>query len=152
MKVEDLIIELREVIDDARTLPLSGGKTVVDADHIRDILDEIEDTLPQEIRQSKAIVADRAKIVSDAKKEAESIVRVAEDRKKQLVSQNEIVREAQSEATEIINDAKQKSKEIRKAANDYVEDLMRRTDELMSQQANEVKKIRQSFKASQRKG
>lgn len=70
MKVEDLIIELREVIDDAKTLPLSGGKSVIDADHIKEILDDIEETLPQEVRQAKAIVADRAQIISDAKKRA----------------------------------------------------------------------------------
>lgn len=82
MKVEDLIIELREVIDDAKTLPLSGGKSVIDADHIKEILDDIEETLPQEVRQAKAIVADRAQIISDAKKEGESILRSAEERRK----------------------------------------------------------------------
>ncbi|HIR03320.1 MAG: ATPase [Acutalibacteraceae bacterium] len=152
MKVEDLIIELREVIDDAKTLPLSGGKSVIDAEHVKEILDDIEETLPQEVRQAKAIVADRAQIIADAKKEGESIVRSAEERKKTLVNQNEIVRQAQQEANEIISDAKLKAKEIRKAANEYVEELMRKTDELMTAQANEIKKTRQSLKASQRTG
>ena len=152
MKVEDLIIELIEVIDDAKTLPLSGGKSVIDAEHIKEILDDIEETLPQEVRQAKAIVADRAQIIADAKKEGENIVRSAEERKKTLVNQNEIVRQAQQEASEIISDAKLKAKEIRKAANEYVEELMRKTDELMTAQANEIKKTRQSLKASQRTG
>lgn len=73
MKVEDLIIELREVIDDAKTLPLSGGKSVIDAEHVKEILDDIEETLPQEVRQAKAIVADRAQIIADAKRKAKAL-------------------------------------------------------------------------------
>lgn len=152
MKVEDLIIELREVVEDAKVLPLSGGKCVVDVEHIKEILDDIEETLPQEVRQAKAIVADRSQIIADAKSEAESIVRSAEDRKKSLVTQNEIVRQAQAEANDIISDAKAKSREMRKAVNDYVDDIMKRTDEVLTQQVNEVKKIRQNIKASQRHG
>lgn len=152
MKVEDLIIELREVVEDAKVLPLSGGKCVIDVEHIKEILDDIEETLPQEVRQAKAIVADRSQIIADAKSEAESIVRSAEDRKKSLVTQNEIVRQAQAEANDIISDAKAKSREMRKAVNDYVDDIMKRTDEVLTQQVNEVKKIRQNIKASQRHG
>lgn len=152
MKVEDLVIELREYIEDAKVLPLSGGKCVVDVEHIKEILDDIEETLPQEVRQAKAIVADRSQIIADAKSEAESIVRSAEERKKGLVTQNEIVRQAQAEANEIITDAKAKAREMRKAVNEYVDEMMKRTDELLTQQVNEVKKTRQNIKASQRNG
>lgn len=152
MKVEDLIVELREVVEDAKVMPLSGGKCLVDIDHIKEILDDIDETLPQEVRQAKAIVADRGKILDDAKAEAENIVRSAEDRRKSLVTQNEIVRQAQAEANDIISDAKVKAKEMRKAVNEYVDDIMKRTDEVLTQQVNEVKKTRQSLKASQRTG
>ncbi|HHZ05229.1 MAG TPA: ATPase [Clostridiales bacterium] len=152
MKVEDLIIELREVVDDAKVMPLSGGKCILDIEHVREILDDIEETLPQEVRQAKAIVADRSQIIADAKGEAESIVRSAEERKRSLVTQNEIVRQAQAEANDIITDAKTKAKEMRKAVNEYVDDIMKRTDEILTQQVNEVKKTRQSLKASQRTG
>lgn len=151
MKVEDLIVELREVVEEAKTIPLSGGKMIVNAEQLKDILDDIEDALPQEIRQAKAIVADRATILSDAKKEADSVIKTAEERKKAIVNQNEIVKQAQIEANEIITEARLKSKEIRKASNEYVEELMRKTDEFMTAQTNEIKKTRQNLKASQQK-
>ena len=152
MRVEELIEELREVIGDAKNMPFPGGKIIVEADHVKDILDDIDDNLPQEVRQAKAIVADRAQIIADAKKEAEQIIRNAEERKKTLVNQNEIVRLAQAEANDIINDAHAKSKELRKAANSYIDDLMARTDELMTAQVNELKKARAGLKNSQRSG
>lgn len=68
MRVEELIEELREVIGDAKNMPFSGGKIIVEADHVKDILDDIDDNLPQEVRQAKAIVADRAQIIADAKR------------------------------------------------------------------------------------
>ncbi|MBQ2444617.1 MAG: ATPase [Clostridia bacterium] len=150
MKVEDLLQELRELVEDAKVLPLSGGKCLIDAESIKELLDDIDDTLPQEVRQAKAIVADRQKIMADAKAEAENIIRSAEDKKKSLVTQNEIVRQAQAEANEIISDAKSKSRDMRMAVNDYVEDILRNSEELLTNQVNALKKTRQNIKASQK--
>ena len=146
MKVEDLLLELRETVEDAKVLPLTGGKCLVDVDSLKELLDDIEDALPQEVRQAKAIVADRQKIISDAKVEAESIIRTAEDKKKSLVTQNEIVRQAQAEANEIITDAKLKSRDMRKAVNDYVDEMLRQADEMLTSQVNEIKKTRKTLK------
>ena len=46
MKVEDLLLELRETIEDAKVLPLSGGKSVIDVESLKELLDDIEETLP----------------------------------------------------------------------------------------------------------
>ena len=51
---------------------------------------------------------------------------------------------------ELIAQAQQKFKEMRKASNDYVDDLMRRADESLSENLAELRKTRQSIKASQR--
>lgn len=150
MKIDDLIDELTNVIETAHAMPLSGGRCLVDPERIRSIIFEMRDSLPKELKQAKAIVADRSEIISEAKKEAETIVRSAEDRKKLMLNQNEIVKQAQQQANEIIADAKQKSREIRKASNDYIEDLIKRTDEALSAQLAEVKKTRQSLKATMR--
>lgn len=152
MKAEEIIIELRDAVEGAKTFPLSGGKVVINGEDFKELIDDLEEALPQEVRQAKAIVGDRSQILADAKREAESVVRNAEERKKVLVNQHEIVRQAQAEANEIINDANAKAREIRKAANEYIDDLMKRTDELMTNQVNELKKTRQSLKSSQRTG
>ena len=51
-----------------------------------------------------------------------------------MVAQDEIVRQAQQKANELIAQAQQKFKEMRKASSDYVDDLMRRADESLSEQ------------------
>ena len=150
MRVDELITELQDLVADAKTLPLSGGKVIVEAEKIYDILDEIQDTLPAEVRQAKNIVADRSQIIAEAKKEAEDIIRAAEERKKQLVEQSEIMREAKAEAAELLNDVKAKAAEMRKAANEYVENVLKRTDDAITAQLTELRKTRQNLRITKK--
>lgn len=150
MKVEDLILQLQDVISAAKSMPFSGGKVMVSSDEIYDILDQIQDAMPAEVRQAKNIVADRKQILTEANRESENIIRAAEERKKAMLNQNEIVREAQAKAKEIVDDAKQKSAEIRKAANVYVDSIIRRTEDSISAQLDEIKKTRANILNSQK--
>ncbi len=148
MNVAELLDELDNMIDEAWNLPLSGGKTVIDADKMKDILYDIKDNFPQEIIQARAIVSDRNKILNEAKEEAKKIIENAEKRAKLLVGRDEISKRAQNDAVEIVSSANEKSKEIRKAANDYVNDLMKRAEEQLSMNLAEVKSARQNLKTT----
>lgn len=152
MNVDDLVDELYDMVDKAWSLPMSHGRAVLDGAQVKEILDEIRETLPKEIHQAQAIVADRAQILADAKREAETLVRVAQDRSRALVAQDEITREAQQKANEVVNQAQAKSREMRRATNEYVDDLMKRTDDELSRLLSEARKVRQDIKASQRSG
>ncbi len=151
MKVDDLILQLQDLINDAKSMPFSGGKVLVNSEQVYDIIDQIQDSMPAEVRQAKNIVADRKQIITEANRESENIIRAAEERKKVMLNQSEIVREAQAKAKEIIDDAKQKSAEIRKAANVYVDSIMKRTEECLTTQLSEVKKTRTNISNSQKK-
>ena len=61
MNMEMLIEELQDIADNAFRIPLSGGKTVVTAERLKDRIDEMKETIPQEIKQQKRIVAERNK-------------------------------------------------------------------------------------------
>ena len=100
MNIEDILEQLDDMLDTAWAMPLSGGKVVVDGERVRDLLDSIRANLPSEIRQARAIVKDRGDIVDTAKKEAESIIRNAEERRNQILSHEEIVVQAQEKANE----------------------------------------------------
>lgn len=148
--IESLLDELYEIIDKGWALPLSGGKVFVDGDEARQILEEVRDQIPDEIRKAQAIVADREQILAEAQREAETIVRVAEEKAKALVNQEEIVRQAQAKANDLIMQGQAKFKEMRKASNDYIDDLMRRSDEALAETLAELRKTRQNIKAAQR--
>ena len=147
--VEDLIDELYDVLEKGWSLPLSSGKSFVDVEEAKQILDEIREAIPAEVRKAKAIVADRAQIISEAQREAETIIRVAEDKAKTLVNQEEVVRQAQARANDIMAQAQVKFRDMRNAANAYVDDIMRRTDDSMAAALAELRKTRQSIHAAQ---
>ena len=151
MKVDDLILQLQDVINEAKAMPFSGGKVMVNSDEVYDIIDQIQDAMPAEVRQAKNIVADRKQILAEANREAENIIRAAEERKKAMLNQSEIVREAQIKAKEIVDDAKQKSTEIKKATNVYVDSIIKRTEECLATQLADVKKTRANIANSQKK-
>ena len=148
--IEDLIEEMYDVLEKGWKMPLSAGKVFVDGEEVRQILDEIKEEIPTEVRKANAIVADRTQIIEEAHREADSILRAAQEKADALIEQDEIVRQAQAKANELLAQAQAKFKEMRKASNDYVEDLMRRTDESLSESLAELRKTRQNIKASQR--
>ena len=150
MRVDELIEELQDMIADAKSIPLSGGKVLVEPDRVYDILDEIQDTLPAEVRQAKNIVQDRGQIIAEAKKEADDIIRAAEDRKKAMIDESEVMRAAKNEAAELLNDVKAKTAEMRKAANDYVENILKRTDDAITAQLTELRKTRQNLRITKK--
>ena len=152
MSVEELVDELYNMVEKAWSLPLSRGRAVLDGGDVKQILDEIRESLPQEIRQAKAIVADRSQIIGDAKREAETVVRVAEERAKAMVAQDEITKQAQQKANELLSQSQVKVREMRKASNDYIDDLMKRTEDGFAQNLAELRKTRQNIKASIRSG
>lgn len=151
MKIEMLIDKLQEVVDGAFTLPLSGGKTVVDTEELKKIIEDMRNNLPQEIRQAKSIADDRTNIINKSKEDAEKVVQQAEERAKLMVSQSEIVRLARQEADEIIFNANKKAGEIQRAADSYIDSLMSQTDKLLSENLSDLKTKHQAIKSLQQK-
>ena len=143
MTVDELLEQIDDMIDKAWSFPLSGGKCLVEADRLRDLIDDIRGNMPSEIRQAKAIVADRADIIATAKREAEGIVRTAEERARNLIAHEEIVRQAQQKANELLSQSQQKAREMRKGAQEFSEDVLRSAGESLGRQLTEIRQARQ---------
>ena len=148
--IEDLIDEMYDVLEKGWKVPLSSGKVLVDSEEIRAILDDIRDVFPEEISQAKTIVADHAQILNEARHEAENIVHAAEERAKVLVSQEEVVRQAQQLANEKVAQANAEIKEKRRACYEYMDESLRQAEESLSERLVELRKTRQNVKATQR--
>lgn len=146
MIIDDILDMMDDLLDNAASVPFSVKKSIVDCDQMRDYINEIRLNLPQEIKQAKLIVRDRQSIINDANKEADSIIRRAEDRAKVIVSNDEITKAAKARAVEIMNQAQGKAKEIRNAANQYIDDVLVKTEECLQANLADVRKRRQAIK------
>ncbi|MDL2252448.1 ATPase [Ruminococcaceae bacterium OttesenSCG-928-I18] len=150
MNIDDLLDLMDETLEDAFTVPLSG-KRMVDAEKLRDIIDDVRLNMPTEIRQAKAIVQDRAEIVEGARKEAEAIIKKAEDRAKIIVSEQEIVKQSEQKAADIMRVANQGAKEMRNSVTNYCENILHQAEEQLIKSCNEVKNVRNSIRHKDKK-
>ena len=151
--IEEVISTLYEMVQDARSVPLSSEKCVVERDRVLDLLDEISNQLPGELKQAKTIVESRGEVINNAKREAENILKQAQAQARQMISDSEIYRQAQEEANAMLQAAKQESgetvqaaqdkiRELKVVTNSYVDDALRQTEQAISEALNEVRERR----------
>ena len=145
--IEDIISALYDMIQDARALPLGADKCILERDKVLDMLDEIIAQLPAEIKQSRTIVESRNELIGQARREAESIVRMAQEQANALVAQEAIYVEAKRQCKAMYEQTQDKINQLRKASNAYMDDALRRTEEAIAQSLNEVRDTRTKFLA-----
>ena len=145
--IEELINSLYDYIQDAKNLPLSADKCILERDKALDILDEIIARLPGELKQSRAIVESRNELIGQARRESENIIRQAQEKANEMVTKEAIYVEAKRQCQDMVLQTQVRLAELRKASNDYMDDAMRRTEEAIAQSLGEVKDTRAKFKA-----
>jgi len=145
--IEDIISALYDMVQDARALPLGADKCILERDKVLDMLDEIIAQLPVELKQSRTIVESRNELIGQARREAESMIRQAQDKANQLVAEEAIYQEAKRQCQEMVLQTQARMAELRKASNDYMDDALRRTEEAISQSLGEIRDTRVKFKA-----
>ena len=100
--VQELLEMLYSLIREAKSLPLSSDKCVLERDRALDIIDEMKAQFPTELAEAKRLVDARAEFISNAKREADTIKKAAEERAKQLVNEQEIYKTAKARSTELM--------------------------------------------------
>lgn len=123
MDVLVLIDKLDDLIHNAKQIPLTENVRV-DREEIYDLLDQMRATIPEEIKQARWIVKERQEMLAEAKREAERIVKEAGDEQLRLVSEQEVVKQAENHAEDIVEEARAREREIRLGAEDYADDIL----------------------------
>ena len=130
--IEDIITALYDMIQDARAMPLGADKCILERDKALDMLDEIIAQLPAELKQSRTIVESRNELIGQARREAEGIIRQAQEQAKQLVTKEAIYIEARKRAEELVGQTQRRIDALKKASNEYMDEALRRTEETIA--------------------
>ena len=146
--INELLDELYSMVSDAWGLPIGQERCVIDRNKALDLLDEIKAQLPGELAEAARLVNARADFIANAKKEADNMRRAAEEHAKRMVDEQTIVRAAKLLAAELLEAAEDRARSMRKAANDYADDAMRRTESAISDALEEVRQSRVKFRAA----
>lgn len=146
-RLDELIDTIYDMVQDAKGIPWSGEKCILERDRLLDLLDELRESLPGDLKMAEDIMQRRAELIAASKREADNIRRKAEEDARQMVSESEIVIAARRKAKEVQGNAEIQARELRRVANEYCEDTLKRTEEAVALSLEEVRKARQRFKS-----
>lgn len=125
MEIREILEVMDAMLDSAPSVPLSGGKVLIDAGNLEKLMSDLRANLPAELEEAKQTLEKRQQILTEANDRANAIIKSAEERARRLVDSDAITRQVKEQAKEVVFQAKNKSKEMRKASNEYAERTLR---------------------------
>lgn len=118
--LKQLIDQLESMVSDARHVPLSNSLVMVDQQGAVDLLDQIRMAIPQELSQAKRISAERDRVLSTAREQADKIVEKARIESAKMVEDTEVVRAGREQAEAIMLDVEEQCAQLRRNTYEYV--------------------------------
>ena len=143
--VMELLDNLFNMVSEAWGVPLGNDKCIIEREKALNLINAIKVGLPSSIAEAKRLVAARDEFIGNAKREAEAMRKSAEEKARLLVDEQEITRVARSRSSEMISAAEARSAELRKVASDYVDDLMRQTEDNLAASLKTIQAARSKF-------
>ena len=111
---------LEELVREAKSMPLSSS-VLVNRDEVLEMIAEMKETLPEEIRRARWIVRDREELLAKARAEGDQILEQAQEDQLRMARKEEIVARAAKEADRIVSEAEEAARAMRTEAGDYVD-------------------------------
>lgn len=146
--IEGMIQALYDMIQDAKNVPLSSDKCMIEREKALDMLDELTAKLPAELKQAVTIVQSRDELVSQARREAETVLRNARSQAEELVKQENIYQEAKRQCEQMVLDAQNRMDTLKRVSSEYVDGSMAQTEEAIMKSLNELRETRARFQAA----
>lgn len=120
MDVHAKLAEIRQAVEDARSMPMSAS-AVVNRTELLALIDELGGGLAAAFTDADRVVADRTSVVDDGRREAEQILERARDERETIISDTEVYRVAKHQADRLLEQARTESDELRKETDEYVD-------------------------------
>lgn len=155
-RIEQLIDEIEEYIDNCKYQPLSNSKIIVNKEEIDELLRELRMKTPDEIKRYQKIISNKEAILNDARAKAEALINEATIHTNELINEHEIMQQAYAQANEVVTMATHQAQEIldnatmeannmRMAAMQYTDGILANVDNLLNQTMKMTKDHYDSF-------
>ena len=143
-KIEQLIDEIEEFIDGCKYKALSSTQIIVDKEQIDELLRELRNKTPEEIKRYQKIISNKEAILADAKEKAAALINEATVHTNELINEHEIMQQAYAQANEVVTLATNQAQEIldnatieantmREAAIHYTDDMLANVENIIAQ-------------------
>ena len=145
MDILHLVDRLEEIFNAGTAIPLSH-KLMVDEDRVLEIIDQMRVSIPEEVKKSQQVLAQRDRILAQAQEEATRTVQLAKEKGEQLVGREALVQAAQNKSEQILHAARADAEAIRSEADDYTLDVLTKLEaelvKSLTQARNGIAKLR----------
>ena len=142
-RIEQLIDEIEEYIDNCKYQPLSNSKIIVNKDEIDDLLRELRQKTPEEIKRYQKIISNKEAILNDAREKAQALINEATEHTTELINEHEIMQRAYEAANQVIEDANNQAQtivdaavrdadNIRQGAVQYTQDMLKSVENIIN--------------------
>jgi hypothetical protein len=144
--LETLLLRVREMVDSARTMPMSAS-ALVNRDEALELLDDALRSMPEELRHARWLLKEREEYLSQARRDAEDIVEAARVQAERMVERTEVAREARRVAQQVIAHAEADSRRLRHEAEDYIDQKLASFEVVLDRTMQTVQKGREQLQA-----
>lgn len=118
--VKDLIEQMETLVLQAKSVPFTSN-CMVDREEMLILVGMLRDNLPLEIKQAHWLLDNSNQIISEARKEAEMILRKTEQRVATMIDEHGITLKAKELAAQTIQSANASAQQIRNGSLDYAD-------------------------------
>ncbi len=136
-KIEQTIDDIYEYLDSCKYAAFSNKESIiVNKDDIYELLEELRNSTPDEIKKARNIAANQEAILEQARQRASDMLAKAEEKQGELIEKNEIMQQAYAQAVEVVNQANVSARDILNQAsteaNNYQMSAMKYTDDSLA--------------------
>lgn len=142
-KIDQIIEEIEDYIESCKFQPLSSTKIIVNKEEIVELIAELRQRTPEEVKRYQKMISNKEAILADAHAKADTIISQAQFQKNELVKEHEIMQQAYAQANEVVMIATKQAQEIldhatndantiRSGAMQYTADKLRNLEEIIS--------------------
>lgn len=124
MEIFRILDDLESLMKEAKKVPLTGGKSLVDTNRFLDRLDRARAILPEELDTARQLLSEKDRIVNEAFSEANQYIEQYRNEAARMVDDSEITRNAMGVAEEIIAKSERVSEQIRHDAEEYADGVL----------------------------
>jgi len=144
MDIQHLIDRLEELFNESRGIPLTHS-VAIDEDRFLDIIDQMRVSIPEEVKKSQQIMAQKDRILAQAQENSARVIALAKDEAEKLTQKDVITEAARVQAERIIADAEQDAEAARHESDEYVIETLTRLeveiDRTLTQVRNGIKAL-----------
>lgn len=141
--VQGKLDEIITMVETAKGKALSGSAAVVDRAALLAALEEMRQLLPAEMSEARSLLRERNavqdaaraqadELLAEARAEADREIDAAHEERNRLVSESEVVEEAERVAAEITGDAQAQAARMRVQTDDYIDASLARFEKLLT--------------------